>query len=84
MKRVLIPFMEAEGIATPADFDQAALNRLSNSLTDSSRAKPQSLESVRTYMRQCNIWLRWCAVRHGRDKAVTAKWQKPTRKEVTT
>ena len=81
VKRVLIPFMEAEGIASPADLDQATLNRLSNSLTDGSR-KALSLESVRTYMRQCNIWLRWCAERDGRDKVVTAKWQKPTKKEV--
>jgi integrase/recombinase XerD len=75
--RLAIPFMEAEGITDPGQLDRAALNRLTNSLAE----KKLATASVATYLRQINVWIRWCAERDGRDNAPVAKWQKPMRKE---
>jgi len=36
---------------------------------------------VATYLRQINVWIRWCGERDGRDNVAVAKWQKPMRKE---
>jgi integrase/recombinase XerC len=77
VRRLAIPFMEAERLGDPAQLDQAALNRLSNSLAD----RNLSQASVASYLRQINVWIRWCAERDGRPNAFVAKWQKPIRKE---
>ncbi len=77
VRRLAIPFMESAGITDPAQLDQAALNRLTNSLAEKGLAKA----SVASYLRQINVWLRWCGEREGRDKVAVAKWQRPDRLE---
>ena len=77
VRRLAIPFMEAEGITDPSQLDRAALNRLTNSLAE----KDLATASVATYLRQINVWIRWCGERDGRDNVAVAKWQKPMRKE---
>jgi integrase len=53
---LLLPACEREGIDSPTKIDMRFLDRLNAELLDSSR----SPASVRSYLRQINVSLRWC------------------------
>src|SRR5439155_8309821 len=53
---VLLPACAREGIYTRAALDRRFLDRLNAELLDSGR----SPASVRSYLRQINVFLRWC------------------------
>ncbi len=52
----LLPACEQEGIDSPAQIDRRFLDRLNAELLDSDR----SPASVQSYLRQINVFLRWC------------------------
>src|SRR2546426_147231 len=64
VKRLLVPFLEADGINDPADIDKGLMDRLSESL----KQKGLSPSSLASYLRQVNVYLRWAAKTEGRDK----------------
>jgi site-specific recombinase XerD len=72
---LLLPACRQAAITSPAEIDQRFLDRLNASLLDS----PRSPESVRSYLRQINVFLRWCE-REGEGAAATAQLPKVLRK----
>ena len=66
--RLLLPACAREGIATPVEIDRRFLDRLNGELLDSGR----SPASVQSYLRQINVFLRWCE-REGGGAAATAQ-----------
>jgi len=68
---LLLPACQEAGITNPAEIDRRFLDRLNASLLDS----PRSSASVRSYLRQINVFLRWCE-REGEGAAATAQLPK--------
>src|SRR5438874_1840097 len=54
--KLLLPACRREGIETATNIDQRFLDRMNADLLDSDR----SPASVRSYLRQINVFLRWC------------------------
>jgi integrase len=73
--KVLIPACEGAGLDHPSKIDQRFLDRLNASLLDSRR----SPASVRSYLRQINVFLRWCE-REGEGSRATAQLPKVPKK----
>ena len=60
LRRVLLPFLAAQGITAPADINQRVLDRLSSHLLDDGGARGQlSRHSVHSYLRAIAQWVRW-------------------------
>src|SRR5437879_11126699 len=74
---LLLPACEREGIGTPAEIDRRFLDRLNAELLDSAR----SPASVASYLRQINVFLRWCE-REGEGSVATAQLPKVPKKLV--
>jgi len=72
---LLLPACERAGIESPARIDQRFLDRLNAELLDSDR----SPASVRSYLRQINVFLRWCE-REGEGAKATAQLPKVPKK----
>jgi integrase/recombinase XerD len=72
---LLLPACEREGIESPAQIDRRFLDRLNAELLDSARAPA----SVRSYLRQINVFLRWCE-REGEGAKATAQLPKVPKK----
>src|SRR5882672_6917350 len=69
--KLLLPACEKDGIQSAAKIDQRFLDRLNAELLDSGRAAA----SVRSYLRQINVFLRWCE-REGEGSKATAQLPK--------
>lgn len=74
---LLLPACEREGIHSPTKIDRRFLDRLNAELLDSDR----SPASVRSYLRQINVFLRWCE-REGEGSTATAQLPKVPKKLV--
>lgn len=60
LRRVLLPFLTAQGIDAPAAINQRVLDRLSSHLLDDGGARGQlSRHSVHSYLRAIAQWVRW-------------------------
>jgi integrase/recombinase XerD len=73
----LLPFCKEQGIDDVAELDADALAKLNGQLLDRDLAR----ESVRSYVRQINLFLRWAAARDSR-LPVTAAMPKKERRLV--
>jgi integrase len=72
---LLLPACERDGIDSPTKIDRRFLDRLNADLLDSGR----SPASVRSYLRQINVFLRWCE-REGEGPKATAQLPKVPKK----
>lgn len=57
LRRILVPFVERESIAAPADLNRRHLERLSVELQERGLSRP----SIRSYLSATNHFLRWAA-----------------------
>src|SRR5262245_7610459 len=73
--KLLLPACKREGIENATEIDQRFLDRLNAELLDSGR----SPASVRSYLRQINVFLRWCE-REGEGSKATAQLPKVPKK----
>jgi integrase len=77
VNQLLLPACAREGITVPSEIDRRFLDRLNAELLDSGR----SPASVQSYLRQINVFLRWCE-REGEGSVATAQLPKVPKKLV--